>query len=285
MSFAKTLRVEFRRLFTGAGFWAALLIFTYYNIKWFTGVLNQYAGKDIIDIPSAAMMFSQRETVAGLAIVGIAAIVCALPFAGSYISDLKAKMLSITFTRTKPAYYFSAKLTAAFCGTFLAILIPLLINQLLCCCFFEQSSALNDLSLTPAGGQGYYFQELASVPLPLLFDTHPYLYNMLFAVMFSAFFGLLSAAATGLSFIVNRFRLISFAAPYLFYMLMNFIDGYVNAGTERTMDQTNVALNSFLMVESYGLHYSWYVFVGEAAFLLVFSCAAAVYASRRDKMV
>lgn len=133
--------------------------------------------------------------------------IIALPFSTSYLDDCKNQLLPVYLSRSSRRNYYLSKLIAAFCGTFLVIAVPFLLNLLACNLFFphNHNTWMGEYQL------GNYYRNLLGTNL--LYEAYhprmlflrlylfsPALYNMLYLFIFASYSGLLGMFVLSLSF-------------------------------------------------------------------------------------
>lgn len=153
-----------------------------------------------------------------------------MPFATSYISDYKNRLIVIYASRVSRRNYYVSKLVAAFVGSALVVAIPFLLNLLLCNIFLPHN--LNLWTIYPMRnyygrllGLTFAYKHISSqIPFLGVLLSSPVLYGVLYIFLFSFISGLLGMLAMAISFVVKRFKIILYIPIYVLIKILMNID-------------------------------------------------------------
>lgn len=277
MKLASILKLDLKRMFRSYGFWAALLLFSLFNIYNFYQACNStYSGADQYHTIPANMAFGLTFGMYGQSTVSAAVVLCGLPFAASFVSEAKCRILPVLLSKTSRLTYCFSKLITVFIGALITTLIPLLLNQGLCFSGFDINAPLDNFYLAPSNTN--ILDDASMVIWPRLYLFHPYLYNLVFAGFLSVICGILSMLGFASTLFFHRFRITAVAVPYCFLLLTNFAHALV-----RSSPDSYRALSSFLFVGSAGLKYSLGAFAAELLIAAGLTALALFWFVRWDK--
>lgn len=155
-----------------------------------------------------------------------------MPFATSYISDYKNRILVLYASRVSRKKYYISKLIAAGIGSALVVAIPFLINLLLCNLFFPHnlntwrgSYPLKSYCDALLGARVDYIPLNEQLPFLKLFLASPALYNLLYLIMFAFLTGLFGILAMACSFVIRRTKILVYILIYALVQIMQNVDG------------------------------------------------------------
>ncbi len=154
-----------------------------------------------------------------------------LPFSTSYIDDYKNQLLPVYFSRVSKKDYYVSKLTAAFVGTAFIIAVSFLTNLILCNCFFphngntwigeyQMPNFYRGLLVTNIDYRTLY----PSIPFLRVYLFSPFVYNLMYVLLFSLFSGLAGSFIMSLSFYFKKNKIILFAPFFILTQLLRVID-------------------------------------------------------------
>lgn len=156
-----------------------------------------------------------------------------LPFATSYVEDYQNRLLAVYVSRISREYYYISKVIVCFLGTAVLVLIPCIINMSLCAIFLPH----NNNMLIGEYQMGNYYKNLLgmniaystdypAVPMMKLFLLNPYLYNLVYLIIFSLFTGLMAALTLSFSFLLNKSKLLLFIPVFLLLRTSDLYDTF-----------------------------------------------------------
>lgn len=146
----------------------------------------------------------------------------ALGFSDSFFIERKRHITDICLMRRSVNSYYFSKLSAVFISGLVIMLIPLLINFIMCLIAFSDFLTAAGLNYSALNLSAYKNEE-ASVIFQSLFVKHPYLRSLLSLALVSLTGGLVATITYQFSFFYNRSRIIllcSFFAVYNFLSLI-----------------------------------------------------------------
>lgn len=198
----KTFQISF-------GFVLLYVVLTYlfYCIK--------YSGSALSNIVSASSLYAGNSlTVFANFLNLLFPFLTAFPFAFSYLTDKSVKILSIVQTKSGTRRYYISKTIACFVGGFTLYFIPFLISILLNLTTFPTKGVTLWGPLFSWNYSNWLtgkavMVDAAGVGLPFLklYIYNPLLYNLLYALIFSIFTGVLSVFAFAISFLIRRYKI------------------------------------------------------------------------------
>lgn len=178
------------------------------------------------------------------------------PFCLIPAKTVKLGMDSILITRTNTRTYCYTNLLTAFLGTFLCFLIPLLIQLLI-------NEIVFPANLDPEWIYGYSGAEVTGdnvfantiqkgVPFLGLYIRHPNLYNVLYALLFSAFCGLFAMLVQSISAFIRRFSILLFLPVYLITFIQSRIDAAIlYQGVKQETPYLNCNMTDYVFIDSF----------------------------------
>lgn len=139
-------------------------------------------------------------------------ILASLPFADSYLVDVKTGYIKNIYTRGKKIHYLVSKFLAVFLSGGTAILIPLLLNLFLV--------SLCVPAVIPTASTGF-FPIFGFATGAAIYYTHPFIYIFLFFLLIFITAGILACTALLFSFFV-RFKYVALLTPFLLFMAISY---------------------------------------------------------------
>lgn len=190
-------------------------------------ILNciSYFGSDIVAVPMANLLtvFNKSSLDMSFSIFSLAfPLFTALGFSDSFFTERKSHITDICLLRKNADSYYFSKLSAVFVSGLLIMLIPLLINFIMCIITFPVFSTSVG-SNASALELSVYRHEAYLVMFRSLFINYPYLRSLLSLALVSLTGGLVATITYQFSFFYSRSRiilLISFFAVYNFLGLI-----------------------------------------------------------------
>lgn len=144
-----------------------------------------------------------------------------LPFATSFQDDLHKRTYGALMIRENRREYIKAKMTATFIGNFIMVVIPFLLNMLLCFIFLSHVTNTpygepgSNLFIAIMEGSGADYSSIhPGQPLVGLIKFSPVLYCILYLILLGVFCGLAGVVVLALSFWVRKYKLVLFL-PFL----------------------------------------------------------------------
>ena len=215
------IKTELERAFKSWGLWISLLIGTGISVAQFvTRVipaaiepLRLYMPDNATVMPiSAFQMWIGNGTSFEYALfIRIVPILAAMPYAVTYLSDIKTGIIKNYVTRTSKFNYLFAKYIAVFVSGGVAVVFPLLIN------YIASISVLPSL-VWPIG----VFAPSPAHMWSAIYFTHPHIYMIMYMLLLFVCGGLMATAALIVSNIVNN-RFVAILAPYILSEFANAI--------------------------------------------------------------
>lgn len=139
-------------------------------------------------------------------------LIASLPYASSYLSDVKSGYVKTIFIKTKKVYYFSAKLFAVFLSGGTAVLLPLLFNLWM--------TALCVPSVIPDISTGFFaiFGDCFAADL---YYTHPFIYILIYDLIIFVTSGVLACTALAFSHFI-KYKYVVTLSPFLLFMAISY---------------------------------------------------------------
>ena len=215
-----------------------------------------------------------------------------LPYSMSYINDSETGVLPSILTRFSKRKYFLAKIIACFVGNVLIILLPFIINYVLCHIAYPQpwnysfaSYGTRTMAQSILGTDIYINTKYTVMPFYKLFLFSPTLYSIMHILLFSVFSGLLGVLMLSMSFLIKQHRSILFLPVYLIIIGGNVLDSYLyNQALNGFGSYVNTQLLQYLSV--FGMYgQNMRLLLGFAVFLIVFTIAAYLYIIKSDVLI
>lgn len=152
------------------------------------------------------------------------------PLAYSYriFDDRKSGAVQAVLPRTGRRAYYLGNVTVAFLGAFLAVLGPLVLEQLV---FLIACPASIPNMVTDAPVQDTYLQTFGNTaggPLNALQLNHPYLFNLLFCLLPAVLAGLFGAVCALVSLFIKRSRFAVLTGAGIVWLLAGLAVGILN---------------------------------------------------------
>jgi MFS family permease len=150
------------------------------------------------------------------------------PFGFSFIQDMRTGLFDYYVARAGRKKYFMSKMVVSFVGGALLILIPFLVNLLLCYMTFPHTY-YSPLGYAQQISGEYVVREtvFAAKPFASLFVNSLLLYNLLYLAMFSLFSGLVAAMAMAFSFFIRRRRILLFIPLLIIFIPEPYISSII----------------------------------------------------------
>lgn len=195
-------------------------------------------------------------------------LLCALPFADSFLADKKSGYLENIYTRSSKPRYLVSKFTAVFLSGGAAVLLPLLINLFL--------TALCVPGVIPDASTGF-FSIFGNAAGAEMYYTYPIVYVLLYDLLLFLVSGILACTALAFSFFI-KYRYVILLTPFLLFMAISCIFGMVSSNG--VLDISQWILPS---QQSYPLVLP--VAFAELLVLLALTCAVYFYRGLHDDTI
>lgn len=145
-------------------------------------------------------------------------LIASLPYASSYLSDVKGGYVKTIFIKTKKVYYFLAKLLAVFLSGGTVVLLPLIINLLLTALCVP--AVIPDISVGtfPIFGDSFAAD---------LYYTHPFIYILMYDLIIFVTSGVLACTALAFSHFI-KYKYVVTLSPFLLFMAISFISSMIS---------------------------------------------------------
>ena len=226
-----SIKVQLKIMRVSREFRVALLISSLYAVYAFVFYALEASKEDIFHVLDANeyVCFSPVNGLWNMFLM-VYPFLVVMPFATSYISDYKNRLIVIYASRVSRRNYYVSKLVAAFVGSALVVAIPFLLNLLLCNIFLPHN--LNLWTIYPMRnyygrllGLTFAYKHISSqIPFLGVLLRSPILYGVLYIFLFSFISGLLGMLAMAISFVIKRFKIILYVPIYVFIQILSNLD-------------------------------------------------------------
>lgn len=197
--------------------------------------VSNYGGirEDGVDVAEAFLLNDCSRVVDVFFMLSLFLLMLPYCFSGLKNRNLHTDLLHVVRGNTRS--YYAAGGVTAFCGTFLAFFLPLLIELLVNQIFFTSTGRMaNGCSIYDLNGGGglvgtTIVESLVVNPglcmIPIgLYISHPLLYNMLYALLYSTFMGIASVMMYGFSLYFNKNIYLFFPMYILYFVILRIGD-------------------------------------------------------------
>ena len=215
------IKTELERAFKSWSLWLALIIGTGLSVaqiitKIVPAAMNPLIGympdnATIMPISAFQVWMGNGVSFEYSLFIRLIPILAAMPYAVTYLSDIKSGIIKNYVTRTAKFNYLVAKYIAVFVTGGVVVVMPLLINYL-------TAIAVLPSLVWPVG-------VFASSPKSIwsaIFYTHPHIYISMYMLLFFICGGLMATIALIVSNIINN-RFVAVLAPYIITEFANAI--------------------------------------------------------------
>jgi hypothetical protein len=217
------LLLEWKRCFHRIEFRFTFGFFLVVAIGAFVDTCRAYYGRPLTLIRSAWDM-SMMQGIEGHVWLSmellLLPLLASILFSDSYYSDLRSGVYQTTLTRARACSVIWAKFIINFVVVFLAVLIPLMVNQRLCLSAFPTVGFDNNFGVPP------YDIDVHNYTPSYLFDLlrvqSPPLYNLLYMFIISGFAALLASVTFALYFILKKGKFMTLTSVYLLFIAEEF---------------------------------------------------------------
>lgn len=192
----------------------------------------QYWGSDVNQVITG----SDLQAINAISNIGgvlpyVLSLVIVLPFSTSYIVDRNYNNENFVLHRCNKDTYLLSKMVVCFVGGLLIVLVPFLINTVLCkVTFFENlnywygSYGTQNYVKNIVGTNQLYKSVNPVLPFMSLYLRSPWLYSLLYIIMLSIFSGLLSIFVLFCSFWTKRYKILLFLPVYMIVRFLRVLD-------------------------------------------------------------
>lgn len=282
-------RFQFRRMIQSLGFKIAFSFMMGFTMVCLFKQLLDYRHTDISAIPDANVLycgFGFNDFWTYFTIFFPFVIV--LPFATSLITDAQCHVLAPIWVRSSVPRYFVSKLAVSFAGGALVIGVPFLLNLILSNLIFPHNHNVmfgeyamdNYYGMLTGSSQLYTSLRPGFMHLDLYLAS-PFLYNVLYLCILTAFAGLMSAVLMGLSFFLKKRKIILFFPFFIFWYLSRNITEFIfsSAVEDTSVIFRNFGFTDYLAPVTFGGQIPYYLLILAVLFLAFIGIALA-YALR-----
>lgn len=286
----RSTKTQFRIMFRRKEFKCAVFVTLAYSCIAFSFVLMESRGIDLSQIKDAnqSICFSQLNRLWFFFSL-LYPFLVVLPFSTSFVDDYKNHILPMYFSRVSKVDYYLSKLFACFLGTTLVIFIPFLLNLILCNAFLPHNHntwfgeyAMGNYYRRLLGTNILYNTAHCEMPFLKVYLKSPFIYNMLYLVLFSLFSGLLGSLVLSLSFFYKMKKITMYLPLFVMIQFMGVYDAYrFSSSLETGLPYTNYnILNYIVPTVSKGHNYAyWGIVILIIVWLIIIS---TLYAIKND---
>ncbi len=226
-----SIKIQLKLMKISREFRVAMILSSVYAVYAFVYYALEARKEDIFNVLDASeyVCFSPNNGLWNMYLM-VYPFLVVMPFATSYISDYKNRLMVIYASRVSRRNYYLSKLVASFIGSALVVAIPFLLNLLLCNIFFPHN--LNYWSIYPMRnyygnllGLNFVYEHVSSqLPFLGLLLKSQILYEVMYIFLFSFITGMLGMLAMAISFLIKRFKIILYVPIYVLIQVMENID-------------------------------------------------------------
>lgn len=272
----------------------AAIIFCVISLIQSTNTALRYCGTDLSEVVSANSIYAGNAN-SGLwySFMYLFPFLVVLPHSLSYIQDVECGILPLLITRGNRKRYLFSKLSACFFGNVVIILIPFLLNLLLCHIAFpvnENSSrwyyGVLDYSGILLGTNNLFQTDYGALPFLRLFLYSPTLYNVLYILILSFASGVFGVFVLCLSFFFRKQKAPLFLPVFLMVLGSSVLNSYClnRAICDAGYRYVNYNLMDYFAAFGYRGQSPYYI-LGIVAVLLVFCTFAVHHALHADEQL
>lgn len=282
----RSLSIQFHLMFKRIEFKIAFTIMLLYSLFSFLINYMNCIGNDyfICKDFSSNFCFISDSFSWGIFIT-ILPFVIVLPFATSYLRERNDNTINLIISRACVKDYFLSKVIVTFSGTCIIILIPCIINAILCSIFFphngntllggyELPSYISNL----LGDNLIYTTDYSKIPLIHLYLENPVLYRFVFLLIITLFSSLCSTFVLCISYIFPCNTYILYLPVYILFRFSTALREYAY---EKAINNSNYNFINFSLPDYLdpfifpGLNY--YYFAVVCVIMAGFSIFSVVY--------
>lgn len=150
-----------------------------------------------------------------------------LPFADSYLTDRRHYILPAILSRASAKQYYFSKLSCVALSAGVVIFFPFLLNFLLGLVAFPLTSTNYAFTPSPGSECAYYTYHMKEILFPGLFVDHPYLYDLVFLLLLTAFCALCAVVTYQCSFLLVKNRIVLLCLPFLINNFLILFSSYL----------------------------------------------------------
>ncbi len=215
---------------------------------------DHYSGL-YLSSPYVQTMSRDGMAVASSLFYVLAPLLCLVPYAWSYRSELSGGYLAQVYARTSRAAYCRAKAAAVFASAFTVVLAPQIVNFIVLCCIYPL--------YVPTPVDVLYTATIGSDPWARLYYSIPGLYTVIYFLVSSVLAGLWATFVSALSFLVSN-RVVLLVGPYL---LLNLIPAaWTEVFASLRLWAPELGLSNLMRMAGGGFHSNPWVMLLEGAF-------------------
>lgn len=142
-------------------------------------------------------------------------LIVVMPFADIFISDYKNNTLPCVIARAKPSKYYFGQMLCSGLSAFIVVFIPFIINFALNLIAFPAESVNYSFYALSAPQSPYYALYMDTIQFPEIFIANPYLYNIVFLFLLSAFCSLLAMITYQASYFISGNKVLLLSLPFI----------------------------------------------------------------------
>lgn len=213
----KVIKNQLKLLFFQKGFAIAFLVVMAVCML-NTGLAAYHAmGEDILyQIKASEVFILNRDSNLNTYFFALYIFILLFPFAFQYSKDRQLKITSLVQIRATSRQYYISNAICCFIGTFIVFFVPLILHILLNQIIFPSNGIMasgvakfDAAYVAQLVGGGFVKEPIhAGIPFLKLYLMHPQLYNVAFALFFSAFCGILAVFIQSLSLWIKTYNVI-----------------------------------------------------------------------------
>lgn len=258
------IKIEIERAFKSKGLWLSVFIGMVICIEHIFRVvlpvaerpLDFYIYDSAVSMPASAFQFwveAGSSNFEGALMVRLFPILAVMPYAVSYLTDIKSGIIKNYYIRTSKINYLTAKYVSVFVTGGFAVTFPLLVNFLI-------TTACLPSIVWPIG----VFTVNANGMWSDIFYSHPYIYIFMMLALMYICGGLLSTLALVFSNLVDN-RFVVILAPFIICEFTNAMIRISHIKWVKKMAPTylfNIAQTSPKCAQSYIVYISIMIMLG-----------------------
>ncbi len=279
----------YSKMINGKGFWIAMIInFLLVFINMIAYIIRDSGQNAVYGIQaSEATMINEYSYVSDILKI-IMIFICLFPFSFSYFKDRRLGMNQLYSQRLGRKNYYIYNELCCFTGTFISIFIPLVVETVMDFILFAGEGAAGSGAsaytyMMLSGLAGTFPNTAVSMGIPLLnlYLTHPWIYRMIFVLLFSGFFSLLATWSYVISFYIRKYSMLILIPNFTFYMVMKKIQPVV----EKFIGDRDIKLNviNYLFVTDFTGNV-WGYFWGVITVLFISICVMTFIKLKKDEI-
>ncbi|WP_167958161.1 hypothetical protein [Anaerosporobacter faecicola] len=251
---------------------------------------NYYKDTDISKIPAADTLFcmsSYSKTWSYFEVIFPFLVI--LPFAISFINENRNGITPMLVYRSTHKQYFLSKAVVCFLGGFLIIMLPFLLNLVLCHIFFSNNHnvifgeyGMPNYFRTLLGTNQGYRTTFHAKPFLDVYLVSTTLYNLLYILLLSLFSGLVGVFVLSWSYFIKKHVILLFLPFFILIRITNAMT--VSSFNIASQNHEKLFLNYSIMDYFSPFSFSgqnWYYMLLLCLMMILFCLIAHVYILRR----